>query len=97
MQLELILATPKTPKPSITLADILYGNICKITGSGRLVMRVKPTGFLLNSNIIADVINRGDCFVTAVEKGTMYSMSGTTPVSRVIAKMLYSTDIIEEA
>ena len=34
----------------------------------RLFIKVKPTGFLLNSNLIADVLNRNDCLCVSLNE-----------------------------
>lgn len=87
-QLELINLDLDDP---IVLSDIVPGNLCKIIATGKIVMRVKVTGFLLNSNIVADVLNRGDVFVVDVSKGTLYATVGDTPVSHVYnTKLQYS-------
>jgi hypothetical protein len=76
----------------ITLRDIIAGNCCQVIGSGTVIMKLKPTGFLLNSSVVVDVVNRNDYLVADIKKGTVYSMKGTVPVRRLISKMLYSTD-----
>lgn len=69
-----------------TLVESPYGEIVKC--KGKLLMRVKPTQFLLNSTLVADVLNRGDVFVCNVESGTLYIMKGDTPIENVDASLL---------
>lgn len=63
-----------------------YGEIFK--KAGKLLMRVKPTQFLLNSTLVADVLNRGDAFVINVETGTLYIMQGDEEIAFVDATLL---------
>ena len=44
---------------------------------GKILMRVKPVQFLLNSTLVTDVINRGDCFVVDMETGNLYVTDGS--------------------
>ena len=47
---------------------------------GPIYIRVKPTGFLLNSEVIGDILNRGDIVTVNLTKNTLYYMKGDTPV-----------------
>jgi hypothetical protein len=71
-QLPLLLTEEKKAKP--TISSMPYGEAFK--SKGKLLMRVKPTQFLLNSTIVADVLNRGDAFVVNIETGTLYITKG---------------------
>lgn len=62
-----------------------YGEI--ISYNGKYLMRLKPTSFLLNSTLIADVLNRADCIVCNIETGTVYVMEGDKEVEFVNATM----------
>jgi len=95
MQLELLLATSSPASP--TLSDIIHGNCCRVKSSGKILMKLKPTGFLLNSNIVADVLNRGDCFVVDMAKGTLYATSATQAVTPLDSKLQYKVKIVEES
>lgn len=68
-----------------TLVESPYGEIVKY--KGKLLMRVKPTQFLLNSTLVGDVLNRGDVFVCNIESGTLYIMKGDTPIENVDASL----------
>ena len=46
----------------------------------QVIMKIKPTGFLLNSNIVADVSQRGDCFICSLSKGTIFAVDAGRPV-----------------
>ena len=74
-------------KPAI-LRDSLYGEIVKTVKAKKLLMRVKPTQFLLNSTLVGDVLNRGDCFVCNIESGTLYILQGNTEIETVNATLL---------
>ena len=73
-----------------TLKDLPFGEPFYFNSTVR--MKVKPTGFLLNSSLVGDVLNRADCFVIDVEKGTLYVMLGSTPSD----KHLTATLVVEE-
>lgn len=79
-QLELMLEAPKKIPTAITQP---YG--LPFTHNGNLVMRVKPTGFLLNSSVVADVLTRNDCFVVNLVKGTVYAIQGDATVKPIDA------------
>lgn len=89
MQLELIEVTPLSKQ--ITLADILYGTVARDIAAKdkRLIMKVKPTGFLLNSNVVGDVLNRGDCFVVDLSTGVLYPTVSTKAVLPMDCKLQY--------
>ena len=93
MQLELI--DPITPTVT-TLVDILPGNCARMRHSGKILRKVKITGFLLNSTIVADVLNRGDCFVLDMAKGTLYAVSNSLECTAVSGKFQYSIKQLED-
>lgn len=64
------------PTPIKLLKDLPHGEVFVFNGSYR--MKLKPTQFLLNSSLVSDVLNRADCFVCDIEKGTLYIMQGTS-------------------
>lgn len=86
LQLELLPTSPDNP---ILLKDIMSGTIAQIVGNKKIVMRIKPTGFLLNSNIIGDVINRGDVLIVDMAKGTLYCVHGDITVIPLSGKLQY--------
>lgn len=66
------------PEAIKCLKDLPYGEVFTFNDSYR--MKLKPTQFILNSNLVADVLNRADCFVCDIEKGTLFIMKGSTPL-----------------
>lgn len=56
---------------------------CCFIHDSQIFMRVKPTGFLLNSNLVNDVIARGDIFVVNLSKGTLRAFSGNIDVQEI--------------
>jgi hypothetical protein len=70
---------------SPTLRTAPYGEVIK--HNGKYLMKLKPTQWLLNSSLVADVLNRADCFVCNIETGTLYIMSGDKEVSYTEAAM----------
>lgn len=64
--------TPKsTTLRNFPTGEVFYYNL-------RYKMKLKPTQFILNSTLVCDVLNRGDCFVCDIEQGTLYIMKGDT-------------------
>jgi hypothetical protein len=63
------------------LSDISYGKAVTVIDSGEIVAKVRPRGFLLNSNLVSDVLNRADCFVVNMENGDLTIMKSTTAVT----------------
>lgn len=70
---------------SPTLRDAPYGEIIK--HNDKYLMKLKPTQWLLNSNLVSDVLNRADCFVCNIETGTLYIVEGNKSVKFVDATM----------
>lgn len=60
-----------------------YGKLFKFVGKKGYFLRVKPTGYILNSELVADVLNRRDVFVTSVERGTLYIVEGNKEVIEI--------------
>ena len=82
MQLELDLSNLLQDLSNINrLADIPYGRAVTVVGSGKVIARVRPRGFLLNSNLVSDVLNRADCFVVNMTTGDLTIMKSTTDVT----------------
>lgn len=79
-------------EPEITASDIEVGGVFQIgTGkSAKTMLRVKPTGFLLNSTLVGDVINNHGVFSVDLIKGTLYPVTGNTPVIPVAARVTVS-------
>lgn len=73
------------PKKQPTIRDIPTGQPAQ--HNGNMVMRVKATGFMLNSTIVADVYNRGDCLVVNLAKGTVYAVKGSDPVVPLVGNI----------
>lgn len=93
MQIVTAVPQPKFLLAPLLARAVRYGQVfqCEIRhnspqplleglGIGPLYMRVKPTGFLLNSNTIGDVISRGDILTVNLERNTLYYMKGDTPI-----------------
>lgn len=63
------------------LKDIRHGTTFYKKGDySRLLMKVKPVNYLLNSTLITDKIVYGDCMVVALASGTVYFTDGTCEV-----------------
>lgn len=76
--------------PTLTVRDIPAGTC--FSYQSKTLMRLKATGFLLNSNLVADILNRADCLVADLEKGTVYIMEGSKEVSFCDASLLITED-----
>lgn len=74
-QLEFIKSS-KVPAASINFH-------CCFLKEDKLYMRVKPIGFILTSNLLNDVINRGDIFVVDLTTGNMRAYQGCIDVEPV--------------
>ena len=60
------------------------------TADGKIIMRLKPVNFLLNSTLIVDIINRGKVLVADLEKGTVYVTEGDKLVQLIEANLTWS-------
>ncbi len=74
----------------VTLSDIPCGDAFQLSGGKDVFIRVKATSFLLNSNVITDILNRGDALVVNLTKGTLYPMKKVAPVRRLHAVIKYN-------
>lgn len=72
-------------KPTLHLvaADMAFGETFSNGNPHSLFLRVKPTGFLLNSSVIGDIINRRDLLVCNLITNTVHAFKGDTPVKLV--------------
>ena len=68
-----------------TINQLPFGKAFRFERSGQIHIRVKPVNYLLNSTLLTDVINRGKCIVSNVEKGTVYVVEGDREVMVVDA------------
>ena len=75
---------------TLQIVDIPFGQACWAIKAKRLLVRVKPTSFLLNSTVIGDVLARGDTFVFAPKYGTVYPVSGDIEVIPVNSELMWS-------
>ncbi len=71
----------------LTAANVGFNHVFKDLLSKRILIRVKPTGFLLNSSIITDIINRNDVLVFSPKHGTLYSIPGDRPIEMLEATL----------
>ncbi len=72
-QLSLLDLSDPVPASRIKIGHFfLRGNV--------VFMRVKPTGYMLNSNLVVDCINRNKIFVVNMETGTFYTVKGEEEV-----------------
>lgn len=74
---------------TILLSTAPYGVPIVTAKSSKFLMKVKPTGFLLNSTIVSDVLARGDCFVCDMQKGTVYAKEGKTEVRTINSELIW--------
>jgi hypothetical protein len=79
----------KSIAKDLTASDIEFGGCFHRTKT--LMMRVKPTGFLLNSNVINENINKNNIFAVNLTTGSLYCFAGTDPVVKVDAEINYTT------
>jgi hypothetical protein len=77
------------PEPTQLIASqVPFGKPFRLVNSKQDIhIRVKPTGFLLNSSVVSDVLSRGDTFVTNIQKGTLYAIEGDRAVELIDASI----------
>ena len=75
---------------AVTISQVPVGQPVYAVKAKRIIMKVKPTGCLLNSTIVADVSQRGGCLVCAPETGTVYAVEGSTEVQRISSELFWS-------
>lgn len=54
--------------------------------NNEILMRIKPTHWMLNSNLIVDAINNNKVFVSSIFKGTFWAIPGSDLVIPVDVK-----------
>lgn len=83
-----------------TLLEMPFGEPFRFSGFGkpyRFYMRVKPIQWVLNSNLLSDCINRGKCFVVALDKGNFQVVDGSREVIPVrLTPLKYLGDITDQ-
>jgi len=84
VQRSLILAT------KVKISSVPVGIVAKDEATGMILLRVKPTQFILNSNIVVDVLTRGDVFVVNMSKGTLFVMRGDRLVTPIVGELNWS-------
>lgn len=67
-------------RASLTLKAIFPGKKFRYPDSPKIYMKVVPRQFLLNSTLVSDVLNRGDCFVVDAFNGSLLIHSGDRQV-----------------
>lgn len=65
---------------SVPVSTIFRSYMTNGRYSQSLFIRVKPTGFILNSSVISDVMTRGDVLVYNIESDCIHAMKGNTRV-----------------
>lgn len=64
-----------------------FGTLFRKLGHSETYMRIKPVGFLNNSNILSDIFARGDCIVVCMNKGTVFPMKGNLEVIKLTGNL----------
>ena len=76
-------------KGAVLLSAVPFGSPVYVPKTKKFIMKLKPTGFLLNSTIVSDVLARGDCFVCDLKEGTVYAKEGKTEVLPIKSELLW--------
>lgn len=83
----------ETAEVALQLADLNFGAMF-IRNSDRgnknkpsLFMKVKATGFLINSTILSDVFSRGDCLAVNMNTATVQCLPGVISVTKMAGNM----------
>ena len=71
----MIITTQGSKPTTVQIKDAPYGVPFK-RNCGTTMMRLKPTSFILNSNLVTEVLNRGDVFCSNLITGTLYVLKG---------------------
>lgn len=71
----------------VPVSSILAGVPFVRGGNESVFMRLKPTGFILNSSVICDIINRNDIIIVDLKQGTMYAIKGSEEVEMIEAEL----------
>jgi hypothetical protein len=64
-----------------------YGMPVQDKKTGKIIMRIRPTGFLLNSTLVSEVLSRGDTFIVDLEKGTLYCAAGDRNIDLIHSEL----------
>lgn len=83
-QLEIEFAERKYP---LKANQLPHGTVFKKADHPAAYMIVKSVNFLNNSNLLSDVFARGDILAVNLHKGTLFVMSGDTPVVKLKGRM----------
>lgn len=78
----------KEKKSVLLIKDASFGIALKRASDKSTILRVKPTSFLLNSTLVAEVLNRADVFIVNLVTGTLFSIQGTEEVEVLNAKVV---------
>lgn len=84
-----IAETEKNKK--VQVKHLESGTVFYRAGNSTPFMKLKPTSFLLNSEIITDVLNRADALVCNVILGTCFPIKGTEYVTEIDTTLMIHT------
>lgn len=79
-QLDLLFSDPAVPLYK-SLGAVPYAKSVTVVATGKIIARVRPRGFILNSNLVSDVLNRGDCFVVDMETGDLKVLPSSVSIT----------------
>lgn len=82
-----IIKPTKTQKSVLLIKDAPYGLALKRNKDKTTILKTKPTSFLLNSNLVTEVLNRSDVFIVNLVTGTLFAIDGTEEVEVLNAKI----------
>ena len=79
-----IVGATTVPARTIASGDLF------LSAANMIFMRVKPTGYILNSTLICDKLNSGFIAAVNVEKGTLYFIQADEEVEPLTATLEWS-------
>lgn len=64
------------PLPILCAKDIPFGGLFSRIGRNDTLMRVKPVGYILNSSLVNEAINKNNVFAISTDTGNLRILDG---------------------
>ena len=71
---------PLLPSTTLCAKDIPFGGLFSRKHREETLMRVKPTGYILNSTLVNEAINRNNVFAISTDTGNLRIVDGSFEV-----------------
>ena len=73
----MIVFTEQIANTAIAVKDINAGQCFRRNNYTGICMRLKPTSYILNSNLVADSMSAGKALIANIETGTCFFIDGS--------------------